>query len=169
MYRYHQLFAEVLQHRLRQSQPELLPMLHQRASAWYAKNKLFTDAIRHALLAADFGRTAELIEQIWPTIWSQGAVTTLLNWVQAVPQATLMTHPAVHSGFPMRGRWPSPARSRAAEACLRQVEAMLQAPEAASDATPTTRNTLLGRAGGPACHVGGPPRRAGVGHSFSRI
>ena len=143
-YRYHQLFAEVLQHRLRQSQPELLPMLHQRASAWYAKNKLFTDAIRHALLAADFGRTAELIEQIWPTIWSQGAVTTLLNWVQALPQATLMTHPALWVSYAWALAFTG--QIEAAEACLRQVEAMLQAPEAASDATPTTRNTLLGRA-----------------------
>ena len=88
-YRYHQLFAEVLQHRLRQSQPDLLPRLHQRASAWYAQNGLFTDAIRHAFLAADFARTAELIEQIWPTTWNQGAVTTLLNWVQALPQTAL--------------------------------------------------------------------------------
>ena len=47
-YRYHQLFAEVLQHRLRQSQPELLPTLHRRASGWYAQNGLFADAIRHA-------------------------------------------------------------------------------------------------------------------------
>lgn len=143
-YRYHQLFAEVLQHRLRQSQPELLPMLHHRASAWYAKNKLFTDAIRHALLAADFERTAELIEQIWPTIWSQGAVTTLLNWVQALPQAVLMAHPALWVSYAWALAFTG--QIEAAEACLRQVEAMLQAPEAESDAAPTARNTLLGRA-----------------------
>ena len=92
-YRYHQLFAEVLQHRLRQNQPDLLPTLHRRASAWYAQNELLADAIRHALLASDFARAAELVEQIWPMTWNQGALATLLNWVHALPHAALMARP----------------------------------------------------------------------------
>ena len=92
-YRYHPLFAEVLQHQLRQNQPDLLPLLHRQASRWYAANGLFTDAIRHALLAADFAHAAELIEQIWPTAWKQGALATLLNWVHVLPQTALMARP----------------------------------------------------------------------------
>ncbi len=143
-YRYHQLFAEVLQHRLRQSQPNLLPTLHRRASAWYAANALFADAIRHAILAADFARTAELIEQIWPTTWNQGAVTTLLNWVQVLPQTTLMAHPALWVSYAWALAFTG--QIEAAEASLRQVETMLQVTASAVETAPIARNTLLGRA-----------------------
>jgi len=143
-YRYHQLFAEVLQHRLRQSQPDLLPTLHGRASAWYAQSALFADAIRHALLAADFTRAAELIEQIWPTTWNQGTVTTLLNWVQALPPAALSAQPRLWVSYAWALAFTG--QIEAAQACLRQVEALLQATGSASGAALTARNTLLGRA-----------------------
>jgi len=53
-YRYHHLFAEVLQAQLREAQPDLLATLHERASAWYERNGLRPDAIHHALAAKDF-------------------------------------------------------------------------------------------------------------------
>ena len=37
-YRYHALFAEALRHRLEQTQPALVPILHHRASQWYARH-----------------------------------------------------------------------------------------------------------------------------------
>ena len=37
-YRYHHLFAEVLQAHLKEAQPERVPALHRRASAWYEQN-----------------------------------------------------------------------------------------------------------------------------------
>ncbi|MCX6045938.1 MAG: LuxR C-terminal-related transcriptional regulator [Chloroflexi bacterium] len=143
-YRYHQLFAEVLQHRLRQSQPDLLPTLHRRASAWYRQNSLFADAIRHALLAADFMHAAELIEQIWLTTWNQGTVTTLLHWVQALPQVALVEHPTLWVSYAWALAFTG--QIEAAEACLLQVEAMLQISGDASGAALAERNTLLGRA-----------------------
>lgn len=147
-YRYHQLFAEVLQHRLRQSDATLLPTLHRRASAWYAQNALFSDAIRHALLANDFTRTAALIEQIWQATWNQGAVTTLLNWVHTLPQETLMAHPALWVSYAWALAFTG--QIEAAEACLHQVETMLQVTETARESTPATvsvaNDTLRGRA-----------------------
>ncbi len=55
-YRYHHLFADVLQAHLMEAQHEQVPILHQRASAWYEQNGLRTDSIRHALAADDFDR-----------------------------------------------------------------------------------------------------------------
>ncbi|MGH3347423.1 MAG: AAA family ATPase, partial [Nocardioides sp.] len=46
-YRYHHLVADVLHARLLAEQPEQVPRLHQRASAWYASRNLVTDAVRH--------------------------------------------------------------------------------------------------------------------------
>jgi LuxR family maltose regulon positive regulatory protein len=48
-YRYHHLFADVLQMHLRTEQPEQVPDLHRRASEWYEQNGSAADAIRHAL------------------------------------------------------------------------------------------------------------------------
>jgi len=142
-YRYHQLFAEVLQHRLRQRYPVIVPTLHQRASLWYEAADYVADAISHALLGAAFPRAAQLIEQVWSTLWNQGAIATLFTWVQALPAALLLICPSLYVsyawGLALTGQL------EAAEAVLGQVEATLHAliDEVALRATP---HLLLGRA-----------------------
>lgn len=142
-FRYHPLFAEVLRHRLRQTQSETLPHLHRRASVWYEQQGLLTDAIHHALRAADFARTAELIEQSWPTAWNQGAVATLLNWVEALPIESVVARPTLALSY----AWALAlaGRMEAADASLQQVETWLQVTELDTATAPTVRNTLLGR------------------------
>src|ERR1019366_9365548 len=58
-YRYHHLFADVLQARLLDERPGQVPDLHRRASAWYQQNGEQSAAISHALAAEDFGRAAD--------------------------------------------------------------------------------------------------------------
>ena len=65
-YRYHHLFAEVLQARLLDEQHHHVPDLHRRASAWYEQNGEQSEAIRHALAAEDFERAADLVEVAVP-------------------------------------------------------------------------------------------------------
>ncbi len=65
-YRYHHLFADVLQARSMEEQPNHVAALHRRASEWYEQNNSPPDAIRHALAAEDFERAAALIELAWP-------------------------------------------------------------------------------------------------------
>src|SRR6266545_3281048 len=60
-YRYHHLFADVLQARLLDEQPDRVHELHRRASAWYERNGERSEAIRHALAAEDFERAADLV------------------------------------------------------------------------------------------------------------
>jgi LuxR family maltose regulon positive regulatory protein len=142
-YRYHQLFAEVLQHRLRQTQPEAWPLLHGRASVWYEQQGLLADAIHYALRAADFARMAQLVEQIWPASWNQGAVITLLHWVHLLPSPVLYAHPNLAISY----AWALALAGQieAAESGLQQVEAMLQMVDPEADAPPPVRNLLLGR------------------------
>ena len=47
-YRYHHLFADVLQARLLDEQPGEVPGLHRRASAWFQQNGELSVAISHA-------------------------------------------------------------------------------------------------------------------------
>ncbi|HEX3643902.1 MAG TPA: AAA family ATPase, partial [Ktedonobacteraceae bacterium] len=53
-YRYHALFAQALCYQLEQTQPDLLPSLHHRASLWYAQHDQPTQAILHALHAKEW-------------------------------------------------------------------------------------------------------------------
>lgn len=143
-YRYHQLFAEVLQQRLRQQQPALLSTLHQRASAWYAQQEYLTDAIHHALLAGAFAEAAELIERVWPVLWDQGATATLFAWMQALPADDDLVTFWWRPGLLVSYAWglALTGQMAAAEAVLRQVEAPLQQ---AGDAAAPAQQMRLGR------------------------
>jgi LuxR family maltose regulon positive regulatory protein len=63
-YRYHHLFADILQARLRQELPELVHVVHERASAWDERHGRLDDAIRHALAASNVEGAAGLIELV---------------------------------------------------------------------------------------------------------
>ncbi len=103
-YRYHQLFAEFLQGRLQHSQPVgtqfVAPIsgisiteLHRRAARWYEFNGFVTEAVNHALKAADFDHTRRLIEQHAEIMMKRGEITTLLNWLRALPNDLVRTLP----------------------------------------------------------------------------
>ncbi len=92
-YRYHRLFADLLQQRLRQMQPNLVPTLHRRASLWYQQNGLIAEAIHHALSARDFDRAAALIEEAMQAIWARGEIATPLNWLKAFPDDVIRARP----------------------------------------------------------------------------
>lgn len=84
-YRYHHLFAELLRYRLQREEPELMPLLHRQASAWYEQQGLPTEAIRHALAAEDFQRAAQLIEKIGVTLTKRGEVVIISSWLDQLP------------------------------------------------------------------------------------
>jgi ATP/maltotriose-dependent transcriptional regulator MalT len=96
-YRYHPLFAEVLQARLLDEQPDQIFSLHQRASEWYEHNGSAADAIRHALAAKDFERAAILVELAVPEMRRnrQGATVTELGWLKALPDELVHFRPVL--------------------------------------------------------------------------
>lgn len=91
-YRYHHLFAEVLNRRVEYLFPDQLPRLHSRASQWYAQNGFVPEAIHHALAGGDADFAIQLIEQNGCLLLIRGELSTLPNWIKAVePHA--MTRP----------------------------------------------------------------------------
>ena len=92
-YRYHQLFAEVLQNRLQQTEPTLVPALHRRASRWYEAHGLFVEAVQHAFAAADLEQVAHLLEQHSVTLGNRGYGQTLLDWLNTLPETLMQEHP----------------------------------------------------------------------------
>ena len=98
-YRYHHLFAEVLQARLREEHPEQVPALHRRASAWYEQNGLRSDAIRHALIAEDFGRAAGLVELESRAMLTTRQDETLRGWLKALPDELVRARPVLSAYY----------------------------------------------------------------------
>jgi LuxR family maltose regulon positive regulatory protein len=98
-YRYHHLFADVLQARLMREQPDHAPALHQRASEWYEHNGLPAQAIRHALAAEDFERAADLVEVTWRAMDRSFQSATWLGWAKALPDELVRARPVLSVGY----------------------------------------------------------------------
>ena len=62
-YRYHRLFADLLEARLLQNAPERIPVLHRRASEWFEKQGLMEEAVQHALHTHDWTFAADLVDR----------------------------------------------------------------------------------------------------------
>lgn len=93
-FRYHHLFADLLQARLTQAFPtEAIAALHSRAAAWHEHNGFAVEAVNHALAARDFERAASLVDQAARTIMSIGQFNLLKNWLEALPKNCFHAHP----------------------------------------------------------------------------
>jgi LuxR family maltose regulon positive regulatory protein len=92
-YRYHHLFADLLRRRLERIRPDLVPSLHCRASQWYERRGLASEAIHHALAADDVERAAQLIERAADATWMRSEVATFLRWVEALPVEIVRRRP----------------------------------------------------------------------------
>ncbi len=98
-YRYHHLFADVLRVRLLAEQPDLVPLLHQRASSWYAAHDWAEEAVRHALAGRDFDRAAYLMELAVPAIRRNRHEAILLGWLKALPDEAIRRSPVLSVFF----------------------------------------------------------------------
>lgn len=98
-YRYHHLFADLLRARLCDEQPDLVRALHQRASGWHERHGKRAEAIRHALVAADFERAAELVEREVPASRRDRREGALLNWLEQLPDEVLRSRPVLSVAY----------------------------------------------------------------------
>jgi LuxR family transcriptional regulator, maltose regulon positive regulatory protein len=92
-WRYHHLFADLLQARLRQEQPGRLPGLHHAAAAWCDAHGLADETIRHALAAGDAAWAARLIERHYDAIFLRGESATIQRWISALPAELARSRP----------------------------------------------------------------------------
>jgi len=131
-YRYHHLFAQVLRSHLQQREPTLPPALHRRASTWYEQHHLSIEAVQHALAVPDVELAARLIEPIALPAALTGQLSTVLGWLNVLPEAQVRTRPFLciyHAGLLMLTN-----QLEAAEARLRDAERGIQAEMPAEQA-----------------------------------
>src|SRR6185436_2571406 len=84
-YRYHHLFADILRHLLSTQESSLVPVLHQRASSWFASSGLLDEAIEHAFTARDWQLASHHISQNSRQLFLRGEFYRLIGWVRRVP------------------------------------------------------------------------------------
>ena len=94
-YRYHNLFLDVLRHRLQQGQPEFVLELHRRAAAWYANAGQTDAAIRHACAAEEWSQAIALIEPAINKVWNRGEIRKIITWLGMLPAEHLDVHPSL--------------------------------------------------------------------------
>ncbi|KRE41096.1 hypothetical protein ASG74_14645 [Knoellia sp. Soil729] len=94
-YRYHHLFADVLRARLFSEQPEVIPLLHRRASDWFENHDLADPAIRHALAAGDLDRASALIEAAMPAVRRERQEGVAQTWLHQLPEDVIRRRPAL--------------------------------------------------------------------------
>lgn len=92
-YRYHHLFAGLLRQRLSQTWPETLPGVFRRASAWCAANGYVDEAFKYALSGDDIEAAAQLVENQALDLLKLGALTTLMGWLDKLPEETIRARP----------------------------------------------------------------------------
>jgi LuxR family transcriptional regulator, maltose regulon positive regulatory protein len=95
-YRYHNLFSDLLLYELKSDRPELIPVLHERASAWCESAGFLEPAVRHAIAAADHERAGLLIARYWYTYYAVGQVVTVERWLDALPEDLVQTDAALN-------------------------------------------------------------------------
>ncbi|MCX4094390.1 serine/threonine-protein kinase [Nocardia sp. alder85J] len=84
-FRYHRLFADHLQRRLGYLDPDRVQILHARASAWFAEHDLLTEAVDHALAAADPQRAVDLVESHALPLVQASQMATFLGLMAKLP------------------------------------------------------------------------------------
>jgi LuxR family maltose regulon positive regulatory protein len=98
-YRYHQLFADMLRDRQATLLKDNLAERHRRASGWYAGAGMVSEAIQHALIAADYAAAIHLIESHAMDMLMQWHVKTVDGWMKSIPPEWCAQSPRANLSF----------------------------------------------------------------------
>ena len=98
-YRYHHLFADVLQAHLPDDNRRELPTQRRRGGEWYEQQGDRQEAIAQFLAGDDFERAAALMEFAIPDMQRNRGEAIIKGWMRALPVDLVRTHPVLGMGF----------------------------------------------------------------------
>jgi LuxR family transcriptional regulator, maltose regulon positive regulatory protein len=87
-FRYHHLFAGLLQLQLRRTTPGEVAALHRVAAGWFAGHGYQVEAVRHAQAAGDWELAARLLADHWPGLYLDGQAATVHELLAGFPAGT---------------------------------------------------------------------------------
>jgi LuxR family maltose regulon positive regulatory protein len=88
-FRYHQLFADLLQLELRGTDPAGLPALHEAAAGWFAGHGYPIEAIRHAQAAQNWALAARVLADRWVGLGLAGLGSTAHEFLARFPRGVI--------------------------------------------------------------------------------
>jgi LuxR family maltose regulon positive regulatory protein len=95
-YRYHHLFGELLQARLREEMsPDRIDRLYRRAAEWHRAQGGIAEMVTYALAAHDQALAADLLNEAVQQVevWSQGEIRTVLGWIKTLAPEMIAERP----------------------------------------------------------------------------
>src|SRR6266567_4046145 len=84
-FRYHRLFAGLLQLELRRTASDEVSELHRVAAGWYASHGFPVEAVRHAQGGQDWGLASRLLADHWPSLYLGGQAATIHELLAGFP------------------------------------------------------------------------------------
>ena len=92
-FRYHQLFADLLQLELRRTEPDERVALHAAAAGWLAGHGHPVEAVRQARDAGDWGMAARLLSDHWLDLYLSGRGAVLVDLLATFPRRVVAASP----------------------------------------------------------------------------
>jgi LuxR family maltose regulon positive regulatory protein len=125
-YRYHHLFSDLLRVRVKQMEqndPGLIKSIHERAGHWFDENQFYEEAVQQNILATNYERAAEIVEERTIELFVLGRLHQLLAWIRLLPDDLAKQRPELN----IYQAWALAFASKAedAEQHLRQAEAIM--------------------------------------------
>src|SRR5215472_2739501 len=84
-FRYHYLFADLLQLQLRRTESAEVVGLHRAAAGWFAGHGYPVEAVRHAQAAREWGLAARVLAEHWPGLYLDGQATVIHELLAGFP------------------------------------------------------------------------------------
>lgn len=84
-FRFHTLMADALRRRAELQLGAELTTLHRRASRWFAGQRLWPEAVRHAIAAGDVAQAVQWAEGCAAALIDRSDIPTLLGWFSQLP------------------------------------------------------------------------------------
>lgn len=91
-YRYHHLFADLLEHRLHRHHADDVTDIHRRAARWFDERDMIRRAIVHARASGDRDLLIELLEKHWLGVFRDFSLPELSEFCE-MPDDALRAHP----------------------------------------------------------------------------
>ena len=95
-FRYHHLFAEVLQALLEQDHSGELTALHLKAAVWFESEGHPGEAVDHGLRSGNMQAATDLFLKHWIPFLHRGEVATVLRWLDALPEEAGRDNPLIY-------------------------------------------------------------------------
>jgi len=92
-YRYHQLFRDFLQEKLRQDDPAQFTLLHFKAALLYERERQLIEAVTHYHSARKYREVARIIKEAGPDLLKAGKWAIMQRWFNMLPTNLKVSDP----------------------------------------------------------------------------